>query len=60
MGKKNDDYLSFIAKMNTSEILPDVPKVLDYLIKNQQPISLGSASKNARQILKESRFITSV
>lgn len=53
MGKKNDDYLSFIAKMNTSEILPDVPKVLDYLIKNQQPISLGSASKNARQILKK-------
>ena len=53
MGKKNDDYLSFIAKMNTTEILPDVPKVLDYLIKNQQPISLGSASKNARQILKK-------
>ena len=53
MSKKNDDYLSFIAKMDASEILPDVPKVLNYLIENQQPISLGSASKNARQILKK-------
>lgn len=53
MAKKNEDYLSFIAKMDVSEILPDVPKVLSYLIEKQQPISLGSASKNARQILKK-------
>ena len=31
MASKNDDYLSFIAKMNHNEILPDVPKVLNYL-----------------------------
>ena len=53
MAKKNDDYLGFIAKMDISEILPDVPKVLNYLIEKNQPISLGSASKNARQILKK-------
>lgn len=53
MASKNDDYLSFIAKMNHEEILPDVPKVLNYLKEQNQPISLGSASKNARQILEK-------
>ena len=53
MAKKNEDYLSYIAKMDESEILPDVPKVLNYLIREKQPISLGSASKNAREILEK-------
>ncbi len=53
MAKKNEDYLSYIAKMDHNEILPDVPKILNYLIAQNQPISLGSASKNARQILKK-------
>ncbi len=53
MASKNDDYLSFIAKMNHDEILPDVPKVLNYLKAQNQPVSLGSASKNARQILEK-------
>ena len=53
MAKKNEDYLSFIATMNEDEILPDVPKTLNYLIEVKQPISLGSASKNARTILKK-------
>lgn len=52
MAKKNEDYLSHIAKMDESEILPDVPKILNFLSKNNQPISLGSASKNARTILE--------
>ncbi|MCB0400102.1 MAG: beta-phosphoglucomutase [Winogradskyella sp.] len=52
MAKKNEDYLDHIAKMDESEILPDVPKVLNYLSENNQPISLGSASKNARTILE--------
>lgn len=52
MGDKNDDYLNHISKMDESEILPDVPEVLDYLIANKQPIALGSASKNARTILE--------
>ncbi|MGB5362602.1 MAG: beta-phosphoglucomutase [Aureibaculum sp.] len=53
MAKKNEDYLSYIAKMDENEILPDVKKILGYLIKHKQPIALGSASKNAVEILKK-------
>ncbi|MAL60012.1 MAG: beta-phosphoglucomutase [Flavobacteriaceae bacterium] len=48
---KNDDYLSFVNKMTRDEILPDVPRVLSFLKEQQQPMALGSASKNARSIL---------
>lgn len=51
MAKKNDDYLSYIAKMDASEILPDVTKVLGFLIQKKQALALGSASKNAPEIL---------
>jgi len=50
---KNKDYLSYIERMDQDEILPDVPRVLSFLKQNEQPIALGSASKNARTILKE-------
>ncbi|MDG5490304.1 beta-phosphoglucomutase [Psychroserpens sp. SPM9] len=53
MGLKNDDYLSYINKMDASEILPDVSKTLDFLIEQKQAIALGSASKNATPILKK-------
>ena len=53
MTEKNEEYLSYIAKMDQSEILPDVPRLLDYLIKNDQGVALGSASKNARVILEK-------
>lgn len=53
MSLKNDDYLGYIKKMDDGEILPDVVKVLDFLIENNQYIALGSASKNARMILKK-------
>lgn len=58
MSAKNDDYLNFISNMNENEILPDVPKILDYLIAQQQPVSLGSASKNARPILEKVNLIS--
>ncbi|MEL0643815.1 beta-phosphoglucomutase [Olleya sp. Ti.3.14] len=58
MGKKNEEYLSFISKMTDEEILPDVPRVLDYLIEKEQPISLGSASKNARPILEKVHLLS--
>ncbi len=51
MSEKNEEYLIYISKMDVSEILPDVPRVLDYLISKDQGIALGSASKNARVIL---------
>ena len=39
--------------MDASEILPDVPKVLNFLKENNVPMALGSASKNAIPILKK-------
>lgn len=53
MTRKNEDYLTYIDKMNTDEILPDVNKTLDFLRDAKQPIALGSASKNARTILEK-------
>ena len=53
MVEKNEDYLHYIEKMNASEILPDVPKVLDFIKDRGLPIALGSASKNAKPILEK-------
>ncbi len=51
--EKNEDYLKYISKMDESEILPDVTKVLGYLKEKGIPMALGSASKNAVSILKK-------
>lgn len=51
--QKNKEYLEYIDKMDDSEILPGVMKVLNFLKENNQPIILGSASKNARPILEK-------
>lgn len=51
--EKNEDYLSYIEQMDESEILPDVPKILNYLREKNIPMALGSASKNARAILEK-------
>lgn len=53
MAQKNDDYLTYIEKMDDQEILPDVTKTLDFLRDKNQHIALGSASKNARMILEK-------
>jgi beta-phosphoglucomutase len=53
MVEKNIDYLAYIEKMDASEILPDVPKVLELLKSKNIPIALGSASKNAQPILEK-------
>ena len=53
MALKNTDYLTYIEKMDEEEILPDVTKTLDFLRNENQHIALGSASKNARMILKK-------
>lgn len=58
MIEKNEDYLAYIEKMDKSEILPDVPKVLQFLKSNNIPISLGSASKNARPILEKVNLLS--
>jgi beta-phosphoglucomutase len=51
--EKNEDYLGYIETMTAEEVLPDVPKVLNFLRQNHVPMGLGSASKNARPILKK-------
>tara|TARA_R110002124_G_scaffold138798_1_gene302800 strand:+ start:25406 stop:26062 length:657 start_codon:yes stop_codon:yes gene_type:complete len=53
MNRKNDDYLKYISQMTSDEILPDVSRVLSFLYENDQKIALGSASKNARTILRK-------
>jgi len=55
--EKNEDYLAYIEKMDESEILPDVPKVLHYLKMQGSSIALGSASKNARPILEKVKLL---
>ena len=50
---KNNDYLAYIKNMSTAEVLPDVIRMLTYLKTENLPIALGSASKNARLILKQ-------
>ncbi len=57
--KKNDNYLSYVDKMDESEILPGVKNFLDYLIEHNYPIALGSASKNSRYILKKVNLLNS-
>ena len=44
--------------MNFSEILPGVIPILQFLKEHQQGIALGSASKNARQILEKTGIIS--
>ena len=53
MAMKNENYLSYVNEMDDNEVLPGVKKVLDYLTENKIPFALGSASKNARPILKK-------
>ena len=56
--QKNEDYLTYLVDMDQSEILPGVLPVLQFLKAHQQPIALGSASKNARPILEKTGILS--
>lgn len=58
MVEKNIDYLEYIEKMDESEVLPDVQRVLDFLKEKDIPIALGSASKNAKPILEKVNLLS--
>lgn len=58
MVEKNEDYLKYIEKMDETEILPDVPKILEYLKEGNFAIALGSASKNAIPILEKVNLLS--
>ncbi|WP_224485184.1 beta-phosphoglucomutase [Robertkochia aurantiaca] len=51
--EKNEDYLSYVDKMTTDDILPGVYDLIADLKAKGYPIALGSASKNAPRILKK-------
>ena len=51
--KKNRIYLEYILKMTPDEVLPGVKEFLTALHKAGIKVSLGSASKNAKTILKQ-------
>ena len=51
--KKNELYKGFISNLCQMDILPGVNKLLDFAAIKDIPIALGSASKNAHQILKK-------
>ncbi|CAM2838932.1 beta-phosphoglucomutase [Flavobacterium frigoris] len=51
--QKNEEYLTYLVDMDQSELLPGVLTMLHYLKEKNQPIALGSASKNARPILEK-------
>lgn len=55
--QKNEDYLAYIANMDRSEILPGVLHILEFLREKQQPVALGSASKNAKLILEKTGIL---
>jgi len=55
--QKNEEYLSYLVDMDQSEILPGVLPILKFLKEKNQPIALGSASKNARPILEKTGII---
>ncbi|ARN78762.1 beta-phosphoglucomutase [Nonlabens spongiae] len=53
MAQKNEEYLALVDTLTTDDILPGVHDFLLELREMGQPIALGSASKNARPILKK-------
>lgn len=50
---KNGWFLEFVHHMDEQEILPGVVPFLTELKRHKMPISLGSASKNAPEILRK-------
>jgi len=52
MAEKNQDYLQHVHQMTKDDILPGVQDFLEVLKFKDQPIALGSASKNSKTILK--------
>lgn len=55
--EKNEQYLKYIEKMDTREILPGIPELLAFLRAEKIPFALGSASKNARLILENLKLL---
>lgn len=57
LAQKNEDYLSYLVNMDSSELLSGVSTTLHFLKDKNQAIVLGSASKNARPILEKTGIL---
>jgi len=55
--EKNEDYLKYVSQMSKEDVLPGVFDFIVNLKKLKYPISLGSASKNAKSILQRVELI---
>lgn len=55
--EKNKDYLKHVNQMSKSDVLPGVTGFIYNLKKLGYPVSLGSASKNAKGILQQVELI---
>ena len=51
--EKNELYKGFISNLSQKDILPGVNKLINFAAIKDIPIALGSASKNAHQILEK-------
>lgn len=51
--EKNELYKGFICNLNKMDVLPGVHRLIDFARIKEIPIALGSASKNAHQILEK-------
>jgi beta-phosphoglucomutase len=58
LNQKNEDYLNHITKMDASEVLPGVLRVLNLLKELKVPMAVGSASKNAIPILEKVELLS--
>ncbi|MBM7711123.1 beta-phosphoglucomutase [Enterococcus xiangfangensis] len=56
MEQKNEVYVRYISQMDETEILPGVVELLKQLKRQNIKIALGSASKNAGLILKNTKL----
>jgi beta-phosphoglucomutase len=58
LAQKNEDYLSYINQLDGSHVLPGAKEMVEYLLENNYPIALGSASRNSRRILERANLLS--
>ena len=52
MGRKNNYYQEYIQTITPADFLPGIKKILDYLQEKNYKLAVASASKNAKEVIK--------
>src|SRR6478672_10420369 len=52
MERKNTYYLELLKQITPRDVLPGVPQLLDELRRAERKLAIGSASKNAREVIQ--------